>query len=134
MSKETNKEKNHILWGQVRQQTDPIIAIKFAADVGEEAINSSIEDRIRLDSKIDSELSKLGATITNSFDKLEKKVDIINAKLFGNGDPSHSMLARLEDLEATVCSLKSTLKWVGAVAGGWIILQLVQIIIKALAG
>jgi hypothetical protein len=133
MPKESNKEKNHIMWEQVRKQADPMSAIKLTADVGEEAINSSIEDRSRLDLKIDECIEKLGKDIKAELAKVIDKIDKVNLKLSGNGDPSHSIIARLEDLEETVAGLKATLKWIGVVAGGWMIIQLIQIIIKALA-
>ena len=73
-------EKNHLMWESVREEDDLAKAIKMTTEIGEEAIKSSIEDRIQI----------------------REDISAIKRTVVGNGDPTHSIIARVEALEERI--------------------------------
>ena len=81
-------DKNRILWEQVRRETDPKEATLLIADFAEQAINEGINDREQLRQEIDK-----------SNKELQSEIAGLRKVLQGNGDPSHSLIARLDRIE-----------------------------------
>jgi hypothetical protein len=83
--------RNHDSWEHVRKEKDPAKAIRMAADVGEDAIRASIEDR----------------------DLIRADIHEIRRLVAGNGDPTHSIIARVERIEmemATTCNVVAEIR------------------------
>lgn len=93
---ESNIEKNKILWTGVREETDIIAAIRLVADIGEQATSESIRDR----EAIRKEMLMLRDAFKEEYRTLSKT-------LVGNGDPSHSVVARLERIEECLKDTKT---------------------------
>lgn len=85
---ESGLEKNKMLWESVRNETDVAAAIQLIADVGEQATTESIRDRAALR----KEMYALR-------DAAKDDYYILRKTLVGNGDPTHSIVARLERIE-----------------------------------
>lgn len=81
-------DKNRILWEQVRRETDPKEATLLIADFAEQAINEGINDREQLRQEIDK-----------SNKELQSEIAGLRKVLQGNGDPSRSIIARLDRIE-----------------------------------
>jgi uncharacterized UBP type Zn finger protein len=81
-------ERNKLLWNDLRNETNVAAAIRQIADLGEQATAESIRDReaIRKEMHMLREASK-------------EEYRIVRKTLVGNGDPSHSVVARLERIE-----------------------------------
>lgn len=83
-----DEKQSKLLWDAVRKEDDLAKAIQMAADIGESAINASIQDRIGIKAQL-SELRKV---------------------ISGNGDPSHSIVTRLENIECKTMSCEVEIK------------------------
>lgn len=83
-----DEKQSKLLWDAVRKEDDLARAIQMAADIGESAINASIQDRIGIKAQL-SELRKV---------------------ISGNGDPSHSIVTRLENIECKTMSCEVEIK------------------------
>lgn len=70
--------KTRLLWDAVKKETDALKAIRMTAEIGEEAILASEVDRVSIKSQL-ADLRKI---------------------LSGNGDPSHSIINRVEKIDA----------------------------------
>jgi len=81
-------EKNKLLWNDLRKETNMPAAVLQAADIAEQAIAESIRDR----EAIRKEMHMLR-------DASKEEYQILRKTLVGNGDPSHSVVARLERIE-----------------------------------
>lgn len=68
----------------MRKEADAHKAIHMLADLGEDAVISSMSDRA----------------------EMRAQLIMLVKILVGNGDPSHSMVNRVEDLECTLADLK----------------------------
>ena len=113
-----DKEKVRLLWDQVRKETDIQQAVKMIADLGEQAVN----ERMAETSVLREQIKKLDDDMSADFKSLQKA-------LYGNGDPSHSILARLERIEERLCKSASN-----ADKALWIVISaiLVQIVLYLL--
>ena len=82
------KEKNRLLWEQVRQEDDLVKAVHMIADLTEQAIDERICEFL---------------DVRNQMSKYREEARLENRELrkvlLGNGDPSHSVVARLERIE-----------------------------------
>lgn len=74
-------------WEAVRKETDAHKAIHMLADLGEEAVVASMNDRAEIRAQMLT-LVKI---------------------LIGNGDPSHSLINRVDDVEHTLGNCKKIL-------------------------
>lgn len=83
-----DEKQSKLLWDAVRKEDDLARAIQMAADIGESAINASVQDRIGIKAQL-SELRKV---------------------ISGNGDPSHSIVTRLENIECKTMSCEVEIK------------------------
>lgn len=83
-----DEKQSKLLWDAVRKEDDLAKAIQMAADIGESAVNASIQDRIGIKAQL-SELRKV---------------------ISGNGDPSHSIVTRLENIERKTMSCEVEIK------------------------
>ena len=83
-----DEKQSKLLWDAVRKEDDLAKAIQMAADIGESAVNASIQDRIGIKAQL-SELRKI---------------------ISGNGDPSHSIVTRLENIECKTMSCEVEIK------------------------
>lgn len=83
-----DEKQSKLLWDAVRKEDDLAKAIQMAADIGESAVNASIQDRIGIKAQL-SELRKV---------------------ISGNGDPSHSIVTRLENIECKTMSCEVEIK------------------------
>lgn len=87
---EANKrmsKKNSMIWETIRQEEDMQKALNMVCDAAEEAIEESLSDR----------------------DNIRFEIAKVNKTLCGNGDPSHSMIARLEDIEKYMSTVSKVL-------------------------
>lgn len=82
------KSKETMLWEQVRKEEDAKEAILMIADYTEAAINESIAYRKTLHDDITQTVNVLGDQIAE-----------LRKILQGNGDPTHSVIARLAKIE-----------------------------------
>ena len=80
-------KKNSMIWETIRQEEDMQKALNMVCDATEEAIEESLSDR----------------------DSIKDEVAKVNKTLCGNGDPSHSMIARLEDIEKYMSTVSKVL-------------------------
>ena len=113
-----DKEKIRLLWDQVRKETDTQQAVKMIADLTEQAVN----ERMSETSALREQIKKLDDDMSADFKSLQKA-------LYGNGDPSHSILARLERIEERLCKSASN-----ADKALWIVISaiLVQVVLYLL--
>lgn len=96
-------KRKDIIWDAIKQENDQKKALDMLADVTERAFEE-----------------------TNvSIDKVNSKLADINKILCGNGNPSHSIIARLEDIEKYVST-------VGKVLISLVILVLGEILMRLL--
>ena len=111
-------EKVRLLWDQVRKETDTQQAVKMIADLTEQAVN----ERMSETSALREQIKKLDDDTSADFKSLQKA-------LYGNGDPSHSILARLERIEERLCKSASN-----ADKALWIVISaiLVQVVLYLL--
>jgi len=79
---------NKVLWDAVRSESDPIRAIALAADVGETVVAASLADR----------------------NAIREQLTAFRKVLSGNGDPSHSLLNRVENIENDMAEAKDELE------------------------
>lgn len=102
---ESNKrisKKNSMIWETIRQEEDLRKAINMTCDATEEAIEESLADR----------------------DYIKDEIAKVNKTLCGNGDPSHSMIARLEDIEKYMATVSKVLTALLLTVLGEIVLKL----------
>jgi len=83
-----DEKQSKLLWDAIRKEKDLEKAVQMAADVGESAVNASIRDREGIKVQL-NELKKI---------------------LSGNGDPSHSLISRLDNLEEDVACCKNDIR------------------------
>ncbi len=83
-----DEKQSKPLWDAIRKEKDLEKAVQMAADVGESAVNASIRDREGIKVQL-NELKKI---------------------LSGNGDPSHSLISRLDNLEEDVACCKNDIR------------------------
>lgn len=88
MTPYSNTGKVHLLWEQVRKETNLEEAIKMVADLEEQATIERV-----------SEIAELRALIQRLDSDVDAKLKYLQKALYGNGDPSHSVVARLERIE-----------------------------------
>jgi len=74
-------------WEAVRKEEDLAKAIHMLADLGEEAVIESVKDR----------------------ETMQQQIVQVLKILVGNGDPSHSLINRVDDVETTVTGCKKIL-------------------------
>jgi len=89
-------EKNKLLWNDLRNETNVAAAIRQIADLGEQATTEGIRDR----EAIRKEMQMLR-------DASKEEYRILRKTLVGNGDPSHSVVARLERIEECLKDTKT---------------------------
>lgn len=82
------REKVKILWDQVRNEPDLTKAVRMIAILTEQAIN----ERMSETTEIRALIKQMDADNCTNFKDIRKI-------LFGNGEPSHSVIARLERIE-----------------------------------
>ncbi len=113
-----DKEKVKLLWDSVRTEEDIPKAVKMIADLAEQAIKERIDET----EKLRQTVIKLSEDIRLEFKTLQKT-------LYGNGDPSHSILARLERIEEMQCKASEN-----ANRASWIIISavIVQVVLYLL--
>lgn len=80
-------KKNSMIWETIRQEEDMQKALNMVCEAAEEAIEESLSDR----------------------DNIRLEIAKVNKTLCGNGDPSHSMIARLEDIEKYMSTVSKVL-------------------------
>ena len=80
-------KKNSMIWETIRQEEDMQKALDMVCAAAEEAIDESLSDR----------------------DSIRLELAKVNKTLCGNGDPSHSMIARLEDIEKYMATVSKVL-------------------------
>lgn len=105
MAAESNKrmsKKNSMIWETIRQEEDMEKALIMICDAAEEAVEESLSDR----------------------DSIRLEIAKVNKTLCGNGDPSHSMIARLEDIEKYMATVSKVLTALLMVVLGEIVLKL----------
>lgn len=89
------KEKNRLLWEQVRQEDDLVKAVHMIADLTEQAIDERNCEFLDVRNQMNAHREEA---------RLENRE--LRKVLLGNGDPSHSVVARLERIED--CQKKQT--------------------------
>lgn len=95
-------KKNSMIWETIRQEEDMQKALNMVCDAAEEAIEESLSDR----------------------DNIRLEIAKVNKTLCGNGDPSHSMIARLEDIEKYMATVSKVLTALLLTVLGEIVLKL----------
>lgn len=116
-----DKEKVRLLWEQVRKETDLQQAVKMIADLTEQAVNERMSETEQLRQAI----IKLTDDVRLDFRSLQKT-------LYGNGDPSHSILARLERIEEKICSSTDNANKAIWIVVSAILVQVVLYLLKVL--
>lgn len=116
-----NTQKVHLLWEQVRKETNLEEAIKMIADLGEQAVTEEIGEITELKASI----KKLDADIHADLGHLQKV-------LYGNGDPSHSVIARLERIEEAQKKAAENYSKVSWIIISAIIVQIVLYLLEVL--
>lgn len=116
-----DKEKVRLLWEQVRKETDLQQAVKMIADLTEQAVN----ERMTETSALHELIRKLDADVRSEFKSFQKT-------LYGNGDPSHSILARLERIEEKICSSTDNANKAIWIVVSAILVQVVLYLLKVL--
>lgn len=89
-------KKSEILWTQIRHQTDLQKAVLMIADVTEAAINESLDDRCNI-----------RQLVIDSRKQSHDEYIELSTILKGNGNPSKSIIARLERIEENTAKSKS---------------------------
>ena len=116
-----DKEKVRLLWEQVRQEDDLRKAVNMVADLTEQAVN----ERMLETSTLRDMIRKLDDDVRADYKQVQRA-------LYGNGDPSHSILARLERIEE--CQKKnadnsSKIMWIAlTIVVGQVVLALLKLI------
>lgn len=87
-----DKEKVHLLWDQVRKEENLKEAVKMIADLTEQAVN----ERMNENSQLRDLIRKLDDDVRSDYKNVQRA-------LYGNGDPTHSVIARLERIEENQC-------------------------------
>ena len=100
-SKRVSK-KNSMIWETIRQEEDMQKALDMVCAAAEEAIDESLSDR----------------------DSIRLELAKVNKTLCGNGDPSHSIIARLEDIEKYMATVGKVLTALLLTVLGEIVLKL----------
>lgn len=92
MAASNNRER----WEAVRNESDLAKAVHMLADLGEEAVTSSVKDR----------------------EEMRVQLLTLVKILAGNGDPSHSLINRVDDVEHTLVGCKTVLDSIQALIIG----------------
>lgn len=116
-----DKEKVRLLWDQVRKETDIQQAVKMIADLTEQAVNERMSETASLRDTI----RKLDDDVRNDFKQFQRA-------LYGNGDPSHSILARLERIEEKQCKALESANKVAWIVISAVVIQIVLYLLKVL--
>lgn len=86
MTKKPNQFTRH--WQDIKNEQDAMKAIKLAVELADEAISDSIEDR----------------------DTLRTNIDRLLKTICGNDDPTHSIIARVIEIEKQIDKFSAELK------------------------
>ena len=116
-----DKEKVRLLWDQVRKETDLQQAVKMVADLTEQAVNERM-----------SETASLRDLIRKLDDDVRADYKQMQRALYGNGDPTHSILARLERIEENMCKSAENVNKATWVVISAILVQIVLYLLKVL--
>lgn len=109
------------MWDQVRKEDDLGKAIVMIANLTEQAVN----ERMSETEQIRSSIVKLNEDVHTDFRSIQKT-------LFGNGDPSHSIIARLERIEEMQCKASENVNKASWIVVSAIIVQVVMYLLKVL--
>ncbi len=116
-----DKEKVKLLWEQVRKETDIPQAVKMIADLTEQAVNERMSETASLRDLI----RKLDDDVSADYKQMQRV-------LYGNGDPSHSILARLERIEENMCKSADNANKAAWIVISAVIVQIVLYLLKVL--
>ena len=83
------KDNNHLIWEQVRVEDDTVKAVRMIANISEQSIN-----------EMNCEFMDLSNQLKSQREQLHSEIAELRKVLLGNGDPSRSIVARLERIEA----------------------------------
>jgi len=116
-----DREKVRLLWEQVRKESDLQQAVKMVADLGEQAVI----ERMQETSDLRDLIRKLGDDVRNDFKQFQRA-------LYGNGDPTHSIIARLERIEEKQCKASDNANKVAWVVISAVVVQIVLYLLRVL--
>ena len=104
----TLSSKNRVIWQTIREEEDIEKALGMVVTATEEAIEESLHDR----------------------DCIREEIKKTNKILTGNGDPSHSLIARLEVIEKQLLSVNKISFSVLVLVVGDIVLRVLSLVYK----
>lgn len=116
-----DNEKVRLLWESVRKEEDIHKAVKMIADLTEQAVKERMCETEQLRIAIDV----LDTNVRAEFKRLDKI-------MYGNGDPSHSIIARLERIEEKICSSTDNANKAIWIVVSAILVQVVLYLLKVL--
>lgn len=94
-----NKTKSSLLWEQIRRETELPEKVAMIIDATELAINESVKDRCDIREAVNASRAESHAEIME-----------LNKILKGNGEPSKSVIARLERIEENSSKSKASME------------------------
>ena len=116
-----DKDKVRLLWDNVRRETDIAEAVKMIADLTEQAVYERMTETAQLQEAI----AKIDCAMHAEFKRLDKV-------MYGNGDPSHSIIARLERIEEAQCKSTENVSRASWIVVSAVIVQIVMYLLKVL--
>jgi len=116
-----NKEKIKLLWEQVRHEDDLHRAVNMIAELSEQEMSERMEDTLNLHKTIE----QLDVNIRAELKSVEKV-------LYGNGDPTHSIIARLDKIEEQQHKFSESVNKLVWVIVSAVVVQIVLYLIRVL--
>lgn len=116
-----NKEKIKLLWEQVRHEDDLHRAVNMIAELSEQEMSERMEDTLNLYKTIE----QLDVNIRAELKSIEKV-------LYGNGDPTHSIIVRLDKIEEQQHKFSENVNKLVWVIVSAVVVQIVLYLIKVL--
>ena len=117
----STKKNNKMLWEQVREEDDVGKAIRLIAEITE----CAIDDRLTVD-------EELRQAVLNVRLEAHEELKEIRKILLGNGDPSHSIISRLERIETKAAKSAESANKALWIVAGVVITQIVLYILQVL--
>jgi len=118
-----NITNNKLLWEQVikEAQEDMKAAVEMIAKYSEHAIAESMTDR-----------ENIRLAMAKAEQKQAEELGILRKVIQGNGDPSHSVIARLERIEEAQTKLHDALNKILWAIASTVTVQIVMYLLKVL--
>lgn len=114
---------NRLIWEQIRQEDDLARKVEMVTDATEMAIEESVQDRC-----------EIRDAIRISREEAHKESVELSKILKGNGEPSKSIIARLERIEENSTKSKANLDKVLWMVVSVVLAELVLTLIRLIGG